>query len=230
MTEQELRFDAVRVVREGRVALDGVTLALDQPRIAVIGENGSGKSTLARLLNGLVTATSGEVRVHGRNPAREGARVRAETGFVFPNPAAQVIMPTVREDLAFSFRGRGLARADIAGRVDETLEGIGLAELADAPAHSLSSGQQQLLAVAAVLAASPGLVIADEPTALLDLRNRERIAGLLFDRERPHQLVLVTHDLELAARCDVAVWVRETRIAAVGVPPAVLAAYRASVA
>ena len=132
--------------------------------------------------------------------------------------------------LAFSFRGRGLARADIAGRVDETLEGIGLAELADAPAHSLSSGQQQLLAVAAVLATSPGLVIADEPTALLDLRNRERIAGLLLDRERPHQLVLVTHDLELAARCDVAVWVREARIAAAGAPSAVLAAYRASVA
>jgi len=230
VTEQELRFDAVRVVREGRVALDGVTLALEQPRIAVIGENGSGKSTLARLLNGLVTATSGEVRVHGRNPAREGARVRAKTGFVFPNAAAQVIMPTVREDLAFSFRGRGLARADIAGRVDETLEGIGLTELADAPAHSLSSGQQQLLAVAAVLATSPGLVIADEPTALLDRRNRERIAGLLLDRERPHQLVLVTHDLELAARCDVAVWVREARIAAAGAPSAVLAAYRASVA
>ncbi|UQN13735.1 energy-coupling factor ABC transporter ATP-binding protein [Gulosibacter sp. ACHW.36C] len=230
MTDRELSFDRVRVVREGRVALDDVTLTLDEHRIAVVGENGSGKSTLARLLNGLVTATSGEVRVHGRNPAREGAKVRSQTGFVFPNPSAQVIMPTVREDLAFSFRGRKLSRAEIAAKVEATLGSVGLSALADVPAHSLSSGQQQLLAVAAVLAVEPGLVIADEPTALLDLRNRSRIAELLLDRALPHQLVLVTHDLELAERCDVAVWVQDARVTAVGRPADIVARYRASVA
>lgn len=230
MSQGDIAFTNVRVIRESRVALDDVTLRLSDARIAVIGENGSGKSTLARLLNGLVAPTSGTVSVHGRDPVREGAKVRAETGFIFPNPAAQIIMPTVREDIAFSFRGQGIPRAKISTLVSETLETIGLEHLADAPAHSLSSGQQQLLAVATVLAAAPKLIIADEPTAMLDLRNRERIARLLLDTEPGHQLVLVTHDLDLAAECDTAVWMHEGNVARVGPPADIIAEYRCSVA
>jgi biotin transport system ATP-binding protein len=230
MTAANIELRGVSVTREGRPALRNVHLALDARRIAIIGENGSGKSTLARLLNGLVTATRGEVRVHGLDPAMQGPEVRRRVGFVFPNPAAQIIMPTVREDLAFSFRGRDLPRNEVRMRVDAALTRSGLQQLADAPAHSLSSGQQQLLAVTAVLSTEPALVVADEPTALLDLRNRETIAQTLLDADAAHQLVIVTHDLELAERCDVAVLVRDGGIEAVDAPAEVVARYRASVA
>ncbi len=80
------------------------------------------------------------------------------------------------------------------------LERYGLAELADRSVHSLSGGQRQLLAVAGVLATEPDVLVADEPTTLLDLRNTRAIADLLFGL--PQQLVLVTHDLDLALRCE----------------------------
>jgi biotin transport system ATP-binding protein len=105
----------------------------------------------------------------------------------------------------------------------------GLAAHADAPAYSLSGGQKQLLALASVLVREPKLVIADEPTTLLDLANARRIGALLID-ELPAQLVVVTHDLELAARCDVALRFDGGRLAQVGEPAEVVDRYRRAVA
>ncbi len=160
----------------------------------MIGSNGSGKSTFARTLNGLVTPTTGEVRVHGIDPVRQSRQLRRRVGFVFSNPDTQIIMPTVAEDAAFSLRGRGLSRAEVRERVAAALDRIGLSEYADSPAHTLSGGQKQLLALCAVLIGEPSLVVADEPTAYLDAANSRRIAGFLLD-QMPQQLVLVTHDL-----------------------------------
>lgn len=92
------------------------------------------------------------------------------------------------------------------------------------PASSLSGGQKQMLALASVLIASPRLVVADEPTTLLDLRNARRVGDLLLEQQA--QVVVVTHDLELAARCAVAVLFEDGRVAASGEPSSVIAAYR----
>lgn len=220
----EIHFENVSVEFSGREVLRGLTLDLDERRIAVIGSNGSGKSTFARMLNGLVTPTRGEVRVHGVDPARQPKEIRRRVGFVFSNPDAQFIMPTVAEDVAFSLRGRGLTRTEVQERVTAALDRFGLGEHADAPAQTLSGGQKQLLALCAVLIREPSLVVADEPTAYLDASNSRRIARFLLD-EMPQQLVIVTHDPRLAARCDIAVRFEAGTLVDRGDPAAVIARY-----
>lgn len=217
-----VRLDGVGVTVDGRVLLDDVTLELTAPRIAVIGANGSGKSTFARLLNGLMTPTTGTVTVHGLDALRERTAVRRRVGFVFTDPDAQILMPTPAEDLALSLRGR--PRGDIAARVQETLDRHGLGAHADIPASSLSGGQKQMLALAAVLLSEPALIVADEPTTLLDLRNARRIGDLLLEQDA--QVLIVTHDLELAARCDTAVLFDGGRVVEQGDPESLIARYR----
>lgn len=206
--------------------LDDVSLDLDARRVAVIGVNGSGKSTLLRVLDGLVRPVSGTVRVHGIDPTAAPRALRRRVGFVFTDPDMQIIMPTVHEDLAFSLRGTGLSRVQIAERVDGWLADHGLAHRRDAPAHSLSGGQKQLLAIGAVLIRRPDLVLADEPTTMLDLPNARRVTRLLVE-EHPGQIVIATHDLDLAARCDLAVRFAAGRVVDIGAPARLIADYRA---
>jgi biotin transport system ATP-binding protein len=171
-----IEFDRVSVAFDDTIALDEVSLKLDQKRIGVIGLNGSGKSTFARLLNGLVKPTSGSISVGGIDPAIDAKAARAQTGFIFSNPDVQIIMPTVLEDVAFSIRGSGLKKAEIEAQARAILRRFEIEHLADHAAHSLSSGQKQLLAICAILITEPKLIVADEPTALLDLVNSRRIA------------------------------------------------------
>jgi biotin transport system ATP-binding protein len=177
-----------------------VNVTLTERRIGVVGANGSGKSTFARLMNGLVVPTRGSVTVDGLSTASDGRDVRRRVGFCFTDPDAQIVMPTVREDIAFSLRGSPLSKEQVAARVEEVIEEYRLEGLGDHPSHLLSGGQKQLLALAAVLVRDPDLVVMDEPTTLLDLRNArmisETIAGL------PHQVMLVTHHLDLLRDFD----------------------------
>jgi len=217
-----IAVDGVSVEFDGRSVLEDVTLELSAPTIAVIGANGSGKSTFVRLLNGLVAPSRGHVSVHGIDPQRDRADLRRRVGFVFTNPDAQILMPTPAEDLALSVRGRPKAEADALVRA--ALDAHGLARHADVPASSLSGGQKQMLALASVLITEPELIVADEPTTLLDLRNARRIGDLLL--AQPSQVVVVTHDLELAARCEAVVLFEEGRVSTVGEPATVIEAYR----
>ncbi|WHE35648.1 ABC transporter ATP-binding protein [Microbacterium sp. BDGP8] len=210
-----IRLEAA-AVRLGDVqVLAPLTLGLDARTIAVVGDNGSGKSTLARLIGGLVRPTSGAVRVLGCDPVRDAAELRRRVAIVFSNPDAQIVMPTVAEDVAFSLRGDRGSRADRAARVDRALDRFDLTDLRDHPAHELSGGQKQLLALCGAFVRDPELVVADEPTAFLDGRNAARIAGHLLG-DTGHRMLLVTHDLALARRCEVGVHVAAGRIVAVG--------------
>lgn len=220
----EISFDGVSVDFGDRPALSDVSVTLTERRIGVIGSNGSGKSTFARMLNALVLPTTGQVRVHGLDPAGQAKQLRRRVGFIFSNPDAQIVMPTVAEDVAFSLRGRGLSRAEVAERVEATLEVYGLTEHSAAPAHGLSGGQKQLLALSSVLIGEPDLVVADEPTAMLDAANTRRIGNHLLD-ELTQQLVLVTHDLTLARRCDVVLRFEEGRLVERGEPDFVVDRY-----
>jgi biotin transport system ATP-binding protein len=224
-------------VRGLGVAIDGarilrdVTVSLPQRRIAVIGANGSGKSTFARTLNGLVAPSEGTVRVAGIDVAREPRRAREAVGFLFTNPDAQLLMPTPIEDLSLSLRAAGASRREVAAEATAALERFGLAERADQPSYSLSGGQKQLLALAAVLVRRPRVVVADEPTTLLDLGNARRMARLLLEGDErgpvADQVVIVTHDLELAARCDIALRFGAGRLVEAGEPAGVIDRYRA---
>jgi len=210
-----------------RVVLRDVDLRLAERRIGVVGANGSGKSTLARLLNGLVVPSEGSVVVSGLDTRRQGAAVRRRVGFVFTDPDAQIVMPTVAEDVAFSLRRSGLDRAARAERVAAVLERFGLAGHADHAAHLLSGGQKQLLALAAVLVTEPEVLVCDEPTTLLDARNARRVAQLIADL--PQQVVLVTHHLEQLDGFDRVLVVDAGRVVADGAPAGALAAYDALV-
>jgi biotin transport system ATP-binding protein len=203
------------------------TLDLTEQRIALIGPNGSGKSTLARLVNGLVEPTAGRVVVDGLDVAKKGREVRRRVGFVFTDPSAQLVMPTVVEDVALSLRHRVRAREERTAAARTVLASYGLDELADRSVHTLSGGQRQLLALAGVLATDPAVLVADEPTTLLDLRNARMIGDLLL--ALPQQLVLATHDLDLALRCDRVLLVEDGAVVADGAPDEVVAHYRASV-
>ena len=208
-----------------RWVLRDVDLELTQRRVGVVGANGSGKSTLARLLNGLVVPTSGRVLVGGLDTAKDGPAIRRRVGFVFTDPDAQIVMPTVAEDVAFSLRRSGLPKAEVRSRVLAALDRFGLAGHADHPAHLLSGGQKQLLAFTAVLITEPEVLVCDEPTTLLDARNAARVTALLA--ELPQQVVLVTHHLEQLDGFDRVVVVDEGRVVADGAPTEALAAYRA---
>ncbi|WP_166850581.1 energy-coupling factor ABC transporter ATP-binding protein [Isoptericola sp. BMS4] len=217
-------LDDVHVRLGGRDVLRGVTLEITERRVAVIGANGSGKSTLARLLNGLVLPTSGRVLVDGLDTRRRGRDVRRRVGFVFADPDAQIVMPTVAEDVAYSLRRSGLSKRQVAARVVAELERQGLADHADHPAHLLSGGQKQLLALSSVLAADPRLVVADEPTTLLDLRHARAVTERFAALEQ--HVVLVTHALDLVAGFDRVLVVDDGRVAVDDVPEVAVPAYR----
>ncbi|HXH33611.1 MAG TPA: energy-coupling factor ABC transporter ATP-binding protein [Plantibacter sp.] len=223
-----IQLDHVTSQLGDTLALDDVSLRLDTARIAVIGSNGSGKSTFARLIGGLTRPSTGGVRVHGVDAAKDATALRRLVSIVFSNPDAQIVMPTVAEDVAFSLRGTKLSKPEIAAQVATALDDFRLTELADRSAHELSGGQKQLLALCGALIRRPALLIADEPTAYLDARNSRAVAEHLLRPQGGHQLVLVTHDLELAARCDTAVLFDGGRVVAQGEPTEVIDAYRAS--
>ena len=207
-----------------RNALDAVTVRVDEHRVGVIGANGSGKSSFARLLNGLVLPTSGKVRVDGLDTRTDAREVRRRVGFCFTDPDAQIVMPTVAEDVAFGLGRLGLDRPEIHVRVAKALDGMGLAHLADNPAHTLSGGEKQLLALCSVLVTEPALLVLDEPTTLLDLRNAARIADAVA--ALPQQVLLVTHQLDLLRHYDRVLVFDDGRLVADDVPDAAIAAYR----
>ncbi|WP_328400801.1 energy-coupling factor ABC transporter ATP-binding protein [Nocardia sp. NBC_00403] len=223
----DIVFDSVGHHFGDRKVLRNIDLRICERRVGIIGSNGSGKSTLARMINGLLRPTSGTVTVDGVDAARQGAQVRRKVGFVFTDPDTQIVMPTVSEDLAFSLRRTGLSKQEVAARVEELLVRFGLAEHAEHPSHLLSGGQKQLLAIGAVLIRRPEVIIADEPTTLLDLRNARVVAAALDSVDQ--QVIVVTHQLSLLESFERVIVIDDGAVAFDGIPSEAVPAYRASV-
>lgn len=207
-----------------RQVLSTLDLTLTEQRIGVVGANGSGKSTFVRLLNGLVRPDSGTVTIDGLDTVKDGRDVRRRVGFCFTDPDAQIVMPTVAEDIAFGLRRRGLSADEREARTRGALTAYGLEDHADHPAHLLSGGQKQLLALASVLVTEPDLLVLDEPTTLLDLRNAAMVRRLVDGL--PQQVVLVTHHLDLLDGFERVLVFDEGRVVHDGAPAEAVAAYR----
>ena len=207
-----------------RIVLRDLDLTLAERRIGVIGANGSGKSTFARLLNGLVVPAQGRVRIDGLDTVRDARAIRRRVGFCFTDPDAQIVMPTVAEDVAFGLRRLKLPKDQVQRRVGDALARAGLTDHADHPAHLLSGGQKQLLAITSILVTEPDLLVLDEPTTLLDLRNTRRIAAVVDGL--PQQVVLVTHDLDLLETYDRVLVFDDARLVADAPPAEAVAHYR----
>ncbi|GAB3210309.1 energy-coupling factor ABC transporter ATP-binding protein [Marinactinospora thermotolerans] len=211
-----IRLENVTHAYEGRRVLCDISVELSEHRIGLIGANGSGKSTLARTLNGLVVPDSGRVSVDGLDTRTDARAIRRRVGFVFSDADTQIIMPTVAEDVEIGLRGSGLDRAEIRKRVDAVLARHGLADHRDHPAHLLSGGQKQMLALASVLVTEPDVLVCDEPTTLLDLRNVRVVEQIL--RGLPQQVILLTHHLDVLDGFDRVLVMDEGRIVFDGDP------------
>jgi biotin transport system ATP-binding protein len=207
-----------------KTLLAEVNLSLAEDRVAVIGANGSGKSTLLRLLNGLILPSAGRVVVDGLDTATQARQVRARVGFIFTDPLAQLLMGTALDDVELSLRDKVRDKAARRAKALELLAERGLADLAEQSVYDLSGGERQLVSLTSVLATQPGLLVADEPTTLLDLRNRDIVVKALWGL--PQQLIVATHDLELAAQADRIIVVDAGRIVADGSPARTIDLYR----
>jgi peptide/nickel transport system ATP-binding protein len=194
-----------------RTVLDDVSFSLAPGEIvALVGESGSGKSTLARIVARLERADAGAIKLEGADVLRTEPRhaslaYRARVQMVFQDPFAS-LNPAhrVRHHLERPLLLHGRARpADVAARTIELLESVGLhpaADFVDRYPHDLSGGQRQRVAVARALAAGPKVIIADEPTSMLDASTRVGVLDLLrrLTRERGIAILLITHDLATA--------------------------------
>lgn len=224
-------FDQVTVTVETdhsptpKILLDGVNLRLAERRVGVIGANGSGKSTLLRLVNGLIQPTAGKVAVDGDDTVRSVRKVRRSVGFVFTDPLSQLVMPTGREDVELSLRRSVRNGRERQTMAEAALDHLGLLPLADQSIYELSGGERQLMALAAVLAVNPSVLVLDEPSTLLDLRNRELLRHTLGGLEQ--QVIMSTHDLELALDMDRVLVIENGTVAFDGAPADSVAFYRA---
>lgn len=219
-----IEFTNVSHAYDDRVVLRDVSLNLTENRIGIVGANGSGKSTLARMINALVVPASGTVTVDGLDVARNKREVRRRVGFIFSDPDRQIIMPTVIEDIELSLRRTDLDKKQRAIRALEVLERFGLGEHADHPAQRLSGGQKQLLALASIFVTDPAIIVADEPTTLLDLRNTRMLTDVFATLDE--QLIVVSHDLDILDGFDRVIVIDDGRVVADDEPDPALAFYR----
>lgn len=210
-------FNGLQVLRE-------ISLDLHEHRIAFIGANGSGKSTLARTFNGLLVPRRGSVSVDGMDTRKDAVRVRRRVGFMFSDANNQIIMPTVAEDVALGLRGQKLSKPAKADIVAEVLYRYGLSGLSDHPAHLLSGGQKQMLALASVLVTDPDILICDEPTTLLDLHNVQIFLDTIGNLGQ--QVILMTHHLEIIDDFDRVIVMDRGQVHHDGTPQDAVAAYR----
>jgi cobalt/nickel transport system ATP-binding protein len=218
MSHHRLIVDGVRFAYpDGTRALDGVSFELTHGEsAALVGANGAGKSTLLLHLNGILAADEGRIVV-GELPVGRGtlANVRRTVGTVFQDPDDQLFMPTVFDDVAFGPLNLGMPETDCRERVRACLEQVGAWHLRDRPPHRLSNGEKRRVALAAVLAMSPDILLLDEPSTGLDPRGRRQVIELL--RGFTHTKLIVTHDLDLALElCSRTIVLHEGRVAADG--------------
>jgi energy-coupling factor transport system ATP-binding protein len=161
-----------------------------------VGPNGGGKSTLVRLLNGLLVADEGRVRVGGLDPSVEPFEVRRKLGILFQNPENGLVAPFVEDDVAFGLENLGVARAEMRERVAEAIRAVGLAGYERREPHTLSGGEKQRVALAGLLAVEPEILVLDEPTSMLDAEGRREVLGRIRALRGTRTILHVTHHLE----------------------------------
>ncbi len=188
-------------------ALDHINLEIgDGEFIGLIGHTGSGKSTLIQHLNGLLSATEGQIWYNGENIYEKNydkQGLRTQVGMVFQYPEHQLFETTVFEDVKFGPKNQGLSDQEATLRAYEALSGVGFPdEFYDQSPFALSGGQKRRAAIAGVLAMKPAVLILDEPTAGLDPKGRDEILELIRDmHERSgNTVILVSHSMEDVAK------------------------------
>src|SRR5436190_11318740 len=188
-----------------QIALHDFTLHVDEGEfLLVTGVSGAGKSTLLRLLNGLVPhfyggELSGVIEVAGRDPVECGPGEMSDTvGLVFQNPEAQFVAEVVEDEIAFALENAGLPLATMRTRVEESLHALSIDHLRVRRVSTLSGGERQRVAIAAVLALHPKVLVLDEPTSQLDPQSAEEVLDSLvkLNKDLGLTVILSEHRLE----------------------------------
>ncbi len=213
------------------LALKDISLTIpDGQFVGIIGHTGSGKSTLVQHLNGLLRATSGDIRVNGESIYSEGYNMKAlrsKVGLVFQYPEYQLFETDVFTDVCFGPKNQGLSRKDAEKRAREAMDAVGLDETYDRVSpFELSGGQKRRAAIAGILAMEPEVLVLDEPTAGLDPKGRDDILDMLdgLHRDRGMTIILVSHSMEDVAKyADRIIVINEGSILMDDVPSGVFA-------
>lgn len=201
------------------MALDDISFSVEEgTSVAIVGKSGSGKSTLMHVMSGLDRPTSGEVEVGGQSIGdmnqKQLDRFRSsQIGFIFQSFFVQA-NETCAQNVALPLEIGRIKRSERKTRVEAALEQVGLTDKLNQRAKNLSGGQKQRLAIARAIVGRPSIIFADEPTGNLDSTTGEQIEDLLFELNKQSgvTLVVVTHDDELASRCDRRITLRDGRI------------------
>ena len=196
----------VNFAYEETAALRRMSLTVDLGQsVALVGANGSGKSTLLRLLDALCFPSSGTVSFCGDRLTPDLFRdetyaisFRRRVAFVFQNPDVQLFNPTVFDEVAFAPLQLGWPTADVVGKVDETLELMGIPHLRDRVPYRLSGGEKKRVALASVIVLDPDVLLLDEPTSMLDPRSQSQLIDLIQSwKGSSKTVVTATHELEI---------------------------------
>ncbi|MDQ6979506.1 MAG: cell division ATP-binding protein FtsE [Mariprofundaceae bacterium] len=188
--------------RTGKVALSGVNLSIKQGQfIYLIGESGAGKSTLLRMTYGGIRPTSGQMSVQGTNMLlAKDAQIRTlrqRTGVIFQDHKL-LFSRTVFENIALPLRVHGWKRERLVGRVRKVLQFVGLEDRLWSYPEALSGGEQQRIAIARAMIATPPVILADEPTGNLDDDTAAKVMNLLKAlNEMGSTVITATHDMQL---------------------------------
>jgi cobalt/nickel transport system ATP-binding protein len=193
-------LEDVSVRRDGRLVLDGVSLALRPgERVAVVGPNGAGKTTLLRAIIGLDVAHAGSLSIFGQPCQDEKSfqKIRPKVAYLFQDSDDQLFCPTVLEDVAFGPLNLGLSNKTALAKAQETLARMELSSLADRVTYRLSGGEKRLICLAGILAMEPEVLLLDEPTNGLDHNHYGRLVRIL--RTLPNAMIIVSHDMPFLA-------------------------------
>ena len=170
--------------------------------LSIVGHNGSGKSTTARLIDGLLVAESGQIIVDGQELTEDNVwDIRDKIGMVFQNPDNQFVGATVEDDVAFGLENKGVPYEEMASRVQEALEFVGMSEFKDREPARLSGGQKQRVAIARGLAMNPDIMLFDEPTSALDPEMVGDVLNVMKElAEQGMTMIIVTHEMGFARK------------------------------
>ena len=200
-------------------ALDGVNFTIETGKsVAIVGKSGSGKSTLMHIMSGLDHPTSGEVVIDGehisllKQKALDTFRAQ-KIGFIFQAFFVQA-NENCYHNVALPLEIAKTRMGERKKRVLEALQAVELADKINEKAKNLSGGQKQRLAIARAIVNKPTIIFADEPTGNLDSATGEKIEDLLFqfNKEQGTTLVIVTHDADLAKKCDIRIYMKDGRV------------------
>jgi energy-coupling factor transporter ATP-binding protein EcfA2 len=183
-------------------ALSGISLTIRKGEfVAIVGENGSGKTTLVKHFNRLLSPTSGDVIVHGKNTKDCSiAALACDVGLVFQNPDHMFFADTVREEIAYGVKNLGIENGDEV--INAALRDAGLTESADLYPRWLSRGERQRLGIACIVAMQPSVIVLDEPTTGLDGYEALLVINILKKlQEKGHTVIIITHNRDIADHC-----------------------------